>query len=432
MPLFGRAKNEAVPPAPVVSPGPERLPDPPAVDGSGRRSVTDHRDYLLSQVASLRPFGIGLLEAAGLILCESIRADLDLPVYTSALVDGWAVRGSNLVGASTLLPVALPVVGEIDAVAYRGDPLTPGTAVKVAAGAPVPEGADAVVALADGVEVADGVEFRAEASFQQNLVTAGSRVADGEFLLGSGTVLDARSIALLAEVGHDKVLVRPRPRVVVATVGDDLVEPGLPLERLSQSYDATTSLIAVTSRQDGAKVFPIGIVPTAAGSLRRTLSEQLLRADLVLLAGVADEELAAVLGDLGAIDLAEVAMNPGGPSLFALIGDERTPVLVLPSDPFAALVSYLAFARPLIRELAGVPPLECPARVAPVVRSLDCDPTQTNFLLAASGKRGVDPLPGAGLKGTIDVAKADCLIVVQPGAEHIEAHSDVDCWLLRP
>ncbi|MGB7961652.1 MAG: gephyrin-like molybdotransferase Glp [Propionicimonas sp.] len=432
MPLFGRAKTEAVPPSPIASPGPTRLPDAPTVDDAGRRSVLAHREYLLSQVSSLRPFGIGLLDAAGLTLCESISSDLDLPVYTSPRVAGWAVRGSNLVGASAHRPVILPVVGEIDAGGYRGAPLMPGTAVKVAAGAPVPEGADAVVPLGKGVEVGDGVEFRSEVSFNQNLIVAGSRVADGDFLLAPGAVLNARSIALLAEVGHDKVLARPRPRVVVATVGNDLVDPGLPLERLSQSYDALTSLVAASAGQDGAKVFPIGIVPAEADTLRRTISEQLLRADLVLVAGAADGLLAEVLGSLGAIDEAEVAMNPGGSSLFALIGDERTPVLVLPADPLGALVAYHAFARPLIRQLAGLSPLDVPARLAPVVRPLACDPTATSFLLAASGARGVDPFPDTDRRGAIQIARADCLIVLQPGAQRIEAHSDVVCWLLGP
>lgn len=430
MPLFGRAKTDAVPPSPTAPPGPERLPDPPAVDDAGLRSFLAHRDFLLSQVSSLRPFGIGLLEAAGLTLCESISSDLDLPVYTSPRVAGWAVRSSNLVGASAHRPVTLPVVGEIDAGAYRGAPLTPGTAVKVAVGAPVPEGADAVVPLADGVEVGDDVEFRSEVSFKENLIMAGSRVADGDLLLAPGAVLNARSIALLAEVGHDKVLARPRPRVVVVTVGDDLVDPGLPLERLSQRYDALTSLVAASARHDGATAFPIGIVPAEADTLRRTLSEQLLRADLVLVAGAADGLLAEVLGSLGAIDEAEVAMNPGGSSLFALIGDERTPVLVLPADPLGALVTYHAFARPLIRQLAGLAPLDLPARLAPVVRSLDCDPTRTSFLLAVSGGRGVDPFPDTDPLGTLQIARADCLVVLRPGTERVQAHSDVVCWLL--
>lgn len=407
------------------------MPDPPAVDEAGRRSFLAHRDYLLSQVSSLRPFGIGLLEAAGLTLCESIRSDLDLPVCTSPRVAGWAVRGSNLVGASAQRPVILPVVGEIDAGGYRGAPLMPGTAVKVAVGAPVPEGADAVVPLDDGVEIGDDVEFRSEVSFQQNLIMAGSRVADGDFLLAPGALLNARSIALLAEVGHDKVLARPRPRVVVATVGNDLVDPGLPLERLSQSYDAMTSLVAASASQDGATVFPIGIVPAEADTLRRTISEQLLRADLVLLVA-ADGLVAGVLSGLGVIDEAEVAMNPGGSSLFALIGDERTPVLVLPADPLGALVTYHAFGRPLIRQLAGLAPLDLPARLAPVVRPLQCDPTRTTFLLAASGGRGVDPFPDTDQRGMIQIAKADCLVVLRPGTKRIEAHSDVVCWLLGP
>ena len=107
MALFGRSKDDQAPGAPA-GPGPERLPAPPATDGWGYRSVADHRDYLLSFVPSLPPFGIGLLDAWGLTLCESIVSDIDLPTFTGARVEGWAVRGSNLVGADPAHPVTLP------------------------------------------------------------------------------------------------------------------------------------------------------------------------------------------------------------------------------------------------------------------------------------------------------------------------------------
>ena len=107
------------------------------------------------------------------------------------------------------------------------------------------------MALAEGAELpGEQVEFVAEAAFHQNLRLAGSRVSDGDPLLASGTVLGSREIGLLAEVGLDKVLARPRPRVVILTIGNDLIAPGLPLTRLTHAYDATTSLIAASARAD--------------------------------------------------------------------------------------------------------------------------------------------------------------------------------------
>lgn len=394
------------------------------------RAVDEYRDRLLGSVTSLRPFGIGLLDAAGLTLCESIHADIDLPVCATARVSGWAVRGSNLVGASLRHPVRLPVIGEIDAGGFRGAPLMPGTVVKVTAGAPLPEGCDAVVPTEAATELVEEVEFTAEVAFQSGLEPAGARIADGDLLLATGTVLDARAIGLLAEVGIDKVLARPKPRVVVASIGSDLVDPGLPLERLNQLYDAGTPLVAAAARADGAQVFPIGILPSGASELRRTLADQLLRADLILLVAEGTADLTGVLAELGTVDAAGVAVQPAGPSLSATVGTEEIPLLVLPRESTAAFIGYQVFARPLIRKLAGLAVTDRPAVVAPVVRPLTVDPEVTSFLLARTSDRGVEPL-AVGVPSPSDLIAADALIVVGPGVADIAAHSDVTTWSLR-
>ncbi|MDQ7992489.1 MAG: gephyrin-like molybdotransferase Glp [Propionicimonas sp.] len=433
MALFGRSKPQPSDSSPgSSSPLAEpTVPAPAGAPATERRAVDAHRENLLAAVSSLRPFGIGLLDAAGLTLCESIDSDIDLPVYTSASVAGWAVRGSNLVGASPRHPVRLPVVGEIDAGGYRGSPLMPGTVVKVAGGAPVPEGADAVVPLEAAAEVGDEVEFTAEATFQQELVLAGSRISDGDLLLGNGSVLDARAIGLLAEVGIDKVLARPKPRVVVASLGAELVDPGLPLERLHQVYDTGTPLVAALARADGAQVFPIGILPSDPSRLRRTITDQLPRADLVLLVAGRDDDLIGVLGELGTVDSGEVAMEPAGPAAFAVVGEDRTPVLVLPRGAAACYISYQVFARPLVRRLAGVAPSDREVGSAQVTRPLATDPTVTTFVLARTSDRGVEPLNASDAQTSLDLVAADTLIVVPPGTGEVGAHSDVTCWPLR-
>ena len=430
MALFGRSKDDPSQAASAET-EPERLPNPPETEDTVARSVQEHRDLLLSRVPSLKPFGMGLLDAHGLTLCETIVADLDLPTFTSATVDGWAVRGSNLVGASSLRPVVLPVVDTIEPGGFRGAPLTPGTVVRVAAGAPVPEGADAVVPLEEGVDLGEErVEFQTEAVFKQNLVLAGSRVADGDTLARSGATLDARMIGLLAEVGLDKVLTRPRPRVVVLSLGTDLVAPGLPLTRLTQTYDAGTALIAAAVRAEGAQVFPAGIVADDAKSVRRALEDQLLRADLLIMLAEPSDALVSVLGAMGSTDVGEVAMNPGGRQVFALVGEDKTPVLVLPSKVVPAYISYQAFGRPLIRRLAGLDPLVRRTVPRPTTRALDADPDRTEFRLAELSHRGVTPLPVADDLGAAELARAKAIVVIPAGAGGIPAHADVICWLL--
>ncbi len=428
MPLFARTKEDVQPEVAEPLPEPTHLTGAPDPEESGLRSLDAHRDFLLSNVQALRPFGIDLLDAAGLTLCESIVADLDLPTCTSATTDGWAVRASNLVGAAPRLPVVLPVVDEIDADGHRGAPLTKGTAVRVAAGAPVPEGADAVVPLCDGEPIEDGVRFTGEARFQQNMLLAGSRISDGDLLVTKGEELTPRLLALVAEVGYDKVLARPRPRVVVLTADSALVEPGLPLTRLSESYDACTTLLAATARRDGGQVFAAGIVPSEPKALAMALGEQLVRADLVLLVTEVTDGLVEMLGREGAVDVAEVDALAGRQA-FALVGPDRAPVLVLPPGAVPAYLAYLLLARPLLRQLAGVDDRGPEPVAAPVTETIEADPQRTRLVLGRHSVRGVAPLPSAD-PGAGELAQANAVVVVPPGVGAIAAHADVTCWLL--
>ena len=410
-------------------------PDAPVSEITGKRTVEQYLHHLLTMTQSLRPFGVGLLDVTDLTLCESLNSDLDLPLYTAALCDGWAVRASNLVGASQNHPIALPVVDV--AVAGRiPDPLSSGTTVKVFYGGPVPEGADAVVPATDVTQIAgseklpEGIRFTAEAAFNQFLYPRGNRIAENQPLLPEGTVLNPRMVAMLAEVGHDKVLARPRPRVVVATIGSGLVEPGMPLTQLNQLYDSTTALIAACARNDLAQVFPIGILRDDVAILKSVLAEQLIRADLLLVVAAANENLISALSQLGSIDLANIAMWPNGPRLFATIGSGQTPVLVLPEGAIQSYISYQVFARPLLRQLAGVDPMPPKLMVDAICRrTFGSDQENTQFVLALYADGQVEALDLPPDAGGLELAKANAMVVVEPG-QQIEAGSQLACWLL--
>lgn len=426
MPLLNRLKDEIVlaPPAPE----PSYLGGAPDPGRTGLRTLDDHRGYLLGHVGTLRPFGINLLDAAGLTLCESIVSDIDLPTFTAATAAGYAVRTSNLVGASKQRPIILPVVDQVEAGGYRHAPLTPRTAVLVEAGAPLPEGADAVMSLAEGFAVEDDVQFTTEAKVHQNVRLAGSRVSDGDQLVARGSVLTPRTLAVIAEVGHDKVLAMPRPRVVVLVADESLKAPGLPLARLSESYDATSTLLAATLRDDGVQVFVGHVASTEPRAVGIALDEQLVRADLVFLVTRVTEGLEAMLAGQGSVDVAEVDALPGR-QLFAMVGDERAPVLVLPPDAVAAYLSYLLVGRPLVQKLAGKEPETPKDSSAPVTQEVAADPVRTRLLLAQHTNRGVTPLTGAS-PGAAELAGANAVIVVPPADVPIPAHGDVTCWLL--
>lgn len=440
MPLFSRSKGakgaeRAEVAEPVAEPAPPQptpiryLPGAPASGGAGLRDIDEHRDYLLSLVPQMRPFGIGLMDAGGLTLCETLTSDLDLPIYTAATISGWAVRASNLVGASDLRPIIMPMAGEIRADGHRGAPLTPGTVVYIEAGAPLPDGADAVVSLDRTAVAGREVEFREEATFQQNLWLAGSRVADGDRLLAAGARLTPRAIGLIAEVGHDKVLARPRPRIAIVTSADGLVEPGLPLTSLNQRYDSITPLLAAAARDDGAQVFASPIVSRDSRQVANAVSEQLVRADLLLLVADMDAELLHAMAGLGGFDVAQVD-GFAAPLVFGLVGPESVPMVVLPARPVPAYLAYELFARPLVEKLGGQEVSEPELLDGQLTTGLDADPVRTRLVLAHSTSAGVRPLPVAGEQGAAELSDANTVAFVPAGVGHLSAGSPVVCWML--
>ncbi|MDR1791707.1 MAG: molybdopterin molybdotransferase MoeA [Propionibacteriaceae bacterium] len=423
MAIFGKKKAEATPASEEVAAAP-----PVAEPVVTVRSYLEQRDFLLSKVEAPRPFGIGILEVGGLTICESLDSDIDLPVFTAANIDGWAVRSSNLVGASYIRPAILPLLGDVPANAWGAEPLTPGATKRIAAGGPVPDGADAVVPLEYGVIVDEGVKFTAEIPFQANLRARGSRIADGDPLLPAGSVLNPRSIAMLAEVGQDKVLAMARPRVAVGTLGSELIEPGRPLLRRTQHYDSTTAMLAAAVKVAGAHPYAIGILPTDPAGLQRVLFEQLSTTDLIIIAAPPSELLEDVLGRLGEVDTTPVAVKPTGPQLFATIGETNTPVLVVPDTAASAYISFYAFALPLINKLAGTDPSTVQAEAAPAAAPIMADPTHTQFVLAIHTSRGVTPLELPEGAGGVELANANALIVVPPGIG-ISPGQGAICWL---
>lgn len=428
MALFGR-KKQAEPTADQIE---EPVPLDSPAPASEPITVEQYREALLAVVEPLPPLGLGVLDAFGRRLCESIVADLDLPVFTSAAASGYAVHAADLAEATPAEPVTLPVIDTLDSPVYRGAPLLERTAVRVTVGAPIPEGADAVVPLdqTDGGD--DEVAIHSAVAAGQHLRLAGSDIADGTLLLPEGRLLDAGAIGLLAEVGHDKVLVRQPPRVVVLTVGSDLVPPGLPLASRAHRYDATTTLIAAAAKADGARVFPAGTFGDDPAVLEQALTEQLIRADLVVVVGGLDGPVPEVLRGLGEAAVHQVTINPGADQAFALVGEDRTPVIALSGGAASAFVGYHAFVRPALRRLQGEPEVRPQTRVLPARVALHGHDEATELIPATISERGVEPCGVPGAELAYDVARADALIVLPPGTHLVAANSDVEVWVLTP
>lgn len=435
MPLFGRKHH----PEPVIEPPePPALPDPPEPGPNGLRALADHRDYLLSCIESMPPFGQQLLDAVGLTLCQDVASDLSLPRFDNSAMDGYAVRAIDVENASEQTPVSLPVVGTIPAGQACAHWLPRGTAMKIMTGAPIPDGADAVVPYEATNRGEADVKITEPSELGKHIRRRGEDIGHGATLLRAGQRLHPRAIGLLAAIGVDKVLVRPTPRVVVISTGTELVEPGLEPEHEQQIFDSNSYLLTAAARAAGAEVFRVRRVPDDADQLRRVISDQLVRADLILTTGgvsQGDYDLVKqVLPELGGTDFSQVAMQPGKPQGFGLIGD-GTPIIMMPGNPVSAFVSFEAFVRPVLRKLTGAHPFVRPTVCCTAEQPITSIPGKLQLARGVvstdgSGNRRVRPAGGHGSHLLGGLAAANALILIEPDTDFVAAGDDVAIWPL--
>ena len=404
------------------------LPAAPAVDAAGLRSAADHSSYLLSLVEPLPAFGMPLLEAWNQVMTEDIDSLVNVPAASTAKVAGYAVRAFDLTDDEGRLSRGMRLVGA------DVERLPEGGAAVVAPGDALPPGANTVLptsfaTIADGrLELIDRV---AEGEYVR---AAGEHLPVGTRLLSEGDVLGERAIELLASAGIEQVLVRPRPRVVVLGSGERLADHGGDL-RPGETVDANSYLISAAAKAAGATVFRVAVHTNDAEAIRQTLSDQLIRADLVISTTGGKREdyeaVAGVLADLGLVDSADVAMSPGRTHTFALVGEDRVPVLMLPGNPVSAYVTFQAFARPLIRRLMGAAtePRTVRAIAGGTMRSTKGQLHLLRGSVRTEGSiRHVDQATMPHALG--ELAASNALIVLDEHTESVRAGQQVPVWLL--
>lgn len=425
-----------------------QLGDEPPVDESGRRSFEDHRDYLLSMVEPLAPFGMSLLDAWGRTLCEDIKGYSDVPPVPVAEVDGYAVRYADVVATKQGHPVLLVAGSPRRAVTPDDDdsgddepvkrqPATAGQATLVQAGQDMPEGTDTVVASGDAVTDRRGsrITVRARVAEGDWVRPMGVEAQDGELLMAAGTVLDDRRSALLAAAGFDRVMARPRTRVTVVQVTDSQAEPSDGARVATYGIHMANGM----AKADGATVWRAEIDLTDLSGAHERLSDELVRSDMMMTIGaISDSQieprLVELFEGLGVVNTAEVAMRPGIRHGFGLIGDDDTPLVMLPGDPLSLLVAYHGFARPVLRKLMGTEPFSHEAMLCFAERDMDAQPGLTQFVpcrLRQDGNRYLaSEITGRRHSWLTTLVEADALVMIPQNKHRVYAGEPMACWLL--
>ena len=334
---------------------------------------------VLKETQPLVPVCVDLAEALGLVTAEEAVADVDSPPFDKALMDGFAVRSADLASGEA----RLRIVEEITAGMTPSKPVTGGCTIRIMTGAPLPDGADAVIKIEDARIDADGrfVAIRtAPVEPGRHLLKRGASLKKGERVLAAGRLLRPQELGALAEVGRHRLLVRPRPSVAVLATGDELVpidgKPGPGQIRNSNE----TMLSAQTVRAGGVPV-GLGIARDNRAELRERIQAGLCSDVLLLSGGVSEGTHDLVPSELASIGVRnvfhKVNIRPGKPLWFGIwnragsvsdtAGGDLTYVFGLPGNPVSSLVCFELFVRSCLRRLMGLEPAEpqpIPARLA--------------------------------------------------------------------
>lgn len=385
------------------------------------RPVEEQQALALAAVSPLEPIDLPLFEAHGCVLAADIDALWPLPSFDNTSMDGYAVLAADVAGASESTPVTLRVVDDVPAGYRATERVEPGTAIRVMTGAPLPDGADAIVPVEGTDGGTDIVTISRSAQPGVFIRRAGEDVHAGEQVLRAGQLLTAREIAILAAAGHGSAVVHPRPRVVVISTGNELVEPGTPLKH-GLIADSNSFMLVTAAKEAGAAAYRAGPVIDDEELFLRTIDDQLVRADLLVTSGGvsmgAYDTVKAVLSRLGTVEFTKVAMQPGMPQGFGTLGEDRVPIVTLPGNPVSAFVSFEVFVRPLIRKMMGLSSVTRPQIRASVLEGWMSPADKTQFarveLSVADGRYVIRPTGAQGSHILGGLARANALAVVPP------------------
>jgi molybdopterin molybdotransferase len=388
-----------------------------------RRAVEEQASHIVPGANET----VSLLHAAGRVLAEPITADRDIPPFPRSTRDGYAVRAADL----AMLPAKLKVIGEIKAGPSQGaSALNRGHAYSIMTGAPVPQGADAVVMVEYTSPHEDSVEITRGATSGENIVAQGAEAKRGSLLLDRGTRLNEAAIALVASVGKSRLQVFVRPRVAVLTTGDEIVDVDTEVGP-TQIRNSNTYSLAVQIQKAGGEPVLLPIAPDEPRRLRQLIEEG-LQSDLLIMTGGVSmgryDLVEQVLAELQAeFFFTGAKIQPGKPVVFGRVQKKNSHKYFfgLPGNPLSTMVTFELFARPILEALSAATPRPLTFLHARLKSDIHIKTGLTRFLPAIlSGTCEDSHAELVPWQGSGDIAarsRANCYIVVPPDREHLLA-----------
>jgi len=397
------------------------------------RPLSEAQRDVLAALHQLPVTHVELAEASGLALAEPIVATHDLPPFANSAMDGYAVVAADTDRA----PVELEVLEDVAAGSVPTRAVTAGASIKIMTGAPMPDGADAVVRVEDTQPGTGKVLILVPVPTGGSVRPAGGDVAAGTRVLEVGERLTPARMGICASLGYHAPLVRRRPRVAIMSTGDEVVPPETGILRPGKIRDANRFILRGALTELGAEVLDFGIVGDDRDELRGRLAAAAAEADVVVTSGgvsMGEYDLVKhLLAELGSVDFWKVAMQPAKPFAFGRIAN--TPFFGLPGNPVSVAVAVEQFLRPGLLHMMGATRLFRPRLKAILEEDVNTEPQRTVFLRVRliPGDDGVLRARLSGGQGSnimTALAAADAFAVIPVGTAEVKAGTMVDVEMM--
>jgi molybdopterin molybdotransferase len=406
-------------------------------------SVDQARERILSHFQPVTTETLPLAGCSNRVLAQEIAATSDLPPFNNSSMDGFAVRAADVLEAVPVSPRSLRVIADIPAGSHPTISLAPGEAARIMTGAPVPEGADAVIPVEDtnfdhreaGTPAPAEVQIFKSAKPGTNVRSRGMDLRAGDVVLNKGRILKPQDLGLLAMLGFANVLVYRKPRIALFSSGDELLPVEAPLEE-GKIRDSNSFTLAALIEEAGAEVIRLGVAKDDPDSVQALLEKAVeLKVDLIISsAGVsvgAFDFVKQVIESNGKMDFWRVNMRPGKPLAF---GEYKGILFIgLPGNPVSSFVGFEVFVRPVLERLRGslngsrqTVRVRCEAQI-------DSDGRESylraqileengNFIARLTGHQGSGNLHS--------LVQANALLIIPAGVKCVPAGQEVNAWLI--
>jgi len=408
-------------------------------------SVGEAKRLLLDSFSPVKIERVALTQCTGRILAEDVFSGVDLPLFDNSSMDGYAIRAEDVTTATPGNPITLKVIADVPAGQVSSVCLDPGQAIRIMTGAPLPEGANAVVPIEDtdsnqgegqpDIAVPDQIKVFKSIKQGDYIRPRAQDVKNGELVLLGRSRLRPQDVGLLAMLGIPEVPVYQRPRVALLSTGDELLPVDVPLKP-GKIHDSNAYTLSALICRDGGETIDLGIAPDREQAVREILERAVSsRSDLLLSsAGVsvgAFDFVRKVIEQEGGLEFWRVNMKPGKPLAFGWY--KGVPFIGLPGNPVSAFIGYEIFVQPVIMKMIGLTDLQRTTVRVRLLENIDSDGRESYLRAIASFRKGVwfAQLTGHQGSGNLrSLVQANALLIIPSGVKSLPAESELDAWLL--